>query len=105
MNESTKNSSQNDDEKEDTTIYWSEQINEAFSEYNALWAKYGDKLEKQCKITRDKETVEYFEETPKQVSNWIPNWPADKKMEKLLSFRDDRLNHLKRCLAIRGISN
>ena len=99
MNESTKNSSQNDDEKEDTTIYWSEQINEAFSEYNTLWAKYGDKLEKQCKIT-----AEYFEERPKQVSGWIPDWPADKKMEKLLSFRNDILNHFKRCLAIRGIS-
>ena len=111
--ESTKNSTQNaandttEERKndEDTMNYWNHQINEAFSEYNALWAKYGDKLEKQCKITRDKDTVEYFEETPKQVSNWIPNWPADKKMEKLLSFRDDRLNHLKRCLAIRGISN
>ena len=112
MIESTKNSTQNKangateerKDDEDTTNYWSEQINEAFSEYNALWAKYGDKLEKQCKITRDKETVEHFEEMPKQALNWIPNWPADKKMEKLLSFRDNLLNHLKRCLAIRGIS-
>ena len=112
LTESTKNSTQNKangateerKDDEDTTIYWSEQINEAFSEYNALWAKYGDKLEKQCKITRDKDTVEHFEEMPKQVLNWIPNWPADKKMEKLLSFRDNLLNQLKRCLAIRGIS-
>ena len=105
--ESTKNSTQNvandttEERKndEDTMNYWNHQINEAFSEYNALWAKYGDKLEKQCKIT-----AEYFEERPKQVSGWIPDWPADKKMEKLLSFRNDILNHFKRCLAIRGIS-
>ena len=105
--ESTKNSTQNEandtsEERkndEDTTNYWNQQINEAFSEYNALREKYADKMQKACKIS-----AEYFEGRPKPVSNWIPNWPADKRMEKLLSFRDDLLKQLKGFLAIRGIS-
>ena len=105
--ESTKNSTQNEandstkerKNDEDTTIDWNQQINEVFSEYNALMAKYADKMKKVCK-----DSTEYFEERPKQVTNWIPNWPADKRMKKLLSFRDGLLQHLKGFLAVRGIS-
>ena len=99
VNDTTTAEKKNYDEKEDTTNDWNHQINEAFSEYNALMAKFADKMKKVCK-----DSTEYFEERPKHVSNWIPNWPADKRMEKLLSFRDGLLKHLKGFLAIRGIS-
>ena len=105
--ESTKNSTQNvandttEERKndEDTMNYWNQQINEAFSEYNALRAKYSDKMKQVCK-----ESTEYYEERPKCISYCILNYPAEKRMEKLLSFRDDILKRLQGFLAIRGIS-
>ena len=105
--ELTKNSTQNEanvaseerENDEDTSDYWNQQINEAFFEYNALRAKYSDKMKQVCK-----ESTEYYEERPKCISYCILNYPAEKRMEKLLSFRDDILKRLQGFLAIRGIS-
>jgi len=100
LNESAKNLTieENDEEKEDsTTNVWNEQINEKFSEFKSLKAKWEDDMIKA-------HTILYFEQKQEMMQHFMVNWSSDKS-EKLLTFIDDTFQHLKRHLAIRGISS
>ena len=108
LNESAKNSPQNvvndtpeenDEEKEDTTKnVWNEQIDEKFSEFKTLRAKWQDDMKKACK-----HSSEFFEDREKCIQYFLDSWSSDKS-EKLLNYVSESVKELERFLAIRGIS-
>ena len=105
MNESAKNSTQNevndtteenDEKKEDTTNVWNEQINEKFSEFKTLRAKWTPIMKKSW--AHKKHSVEIFEDEERLIEHFLTNWSTDKS-EKLLNFVDGRIKGFERFLA------
>ena len=105
LNESAKNSTQNevndtteenDEKKEDTTNVWNEQINEKFSEFKTLRAKWTPIMKKSW--AHKKYSVEFFEEEERQIQYFLTNWSTDKS-EKLLNCVDQKIKGFERFLA------
>ena len=106
--ESTKNSTQkdvsdttkeNDEAKEDTTKnVWNEQIDEKFSEFKTLRAKWKDDMKKACK-----HSSKFFEEVEELIQKFLDTWSPDKS-EELLKYVNEKFYGLVRFLVLNGIS-
>ena len=83
---------------EDTTNDLNEKIDEKFSEFKALKAKWEDDIKK-----AGKHEAEYFEHTQEMIQHFLDTWSSD-KYEKLLTYVDGKIGELDRFLAGRGIS-
>ena len=108
MNESTKNSTQeevsvtpeeNDEEKENTTTnVWNDQIYDKFSEFKTLRAKWKDDMKKACKHSSN-----FFEEVEELIQKFLDTWSPDKS-EELLKYVNEKFYGLERFLVLNGIS-
>ena len=84
---------ENDEEKEDTTNGWDDQINKIVSEYKTLMTKWRDHMKERCP-----QLAKRYEEEEELIQKFFDNWSFDKS-EKLLEYVDWQLKKLKCFLA------